>query len=146
MLLWITYSIYAIFSLIIQNYFTNFFLSVTSRNLIKYPQPANLPLQRITKNVQTRLIIVTSLLNRAFRFLADFKTSLQEIPICGENFRKVSNIEFISSHQRCSVKKVFLEMSQNSHENTCARVFFNKVESLRSELCLKRDSGTGAFL
>ena len=27
-----------------------------------------------------------------------------------------------SSHQRCSVKKVFLEISQNSQENTCARV------------------------
>ena len=29
--------------------------------------------------------------------------------------------------QRCSVKKVFLEISQNTQENTCARVFFNKV-------------------
>ena len=30
--------------------------------------------------------------------------------------------------QRCSVKKVFLEIPQNSQENTCARVFFfNKV-------------------
>ena len=26
--------------------------------------------------------------------------------------------------QRCSVKKVFLEISQNSQENACARVFF----------------------
>ena len=26
--------------------------------------------------------------------------------------------------QRCSVKKVFLEISQNSQENTCARVYF----------------------
>ena len=26
--------------------------------------------------------------------------------------------------QRCSVKKVFLEISQNSQENTCTRVFF----------------------
>ena len=26
--------------------------------------------------------------------------------------------------RRCSVKKVFLEMSQNSQENTCARVSF----------------------
>ena len=26
--------------------------------------------------------------------------------------------------QRCSVKKVFLEISQNSQENTCARVSF----------------------
>ena len=26
--------------------------------------------------------------------------------------------------QRCSVKEVFLEISQNSQENTCVRVFF----------------------
>ena len=30
--------------------------------------------------------------------------------------------------QKCSVKKLFLEISQNSQEKTCARVFFfNKV-------------------
>ena len=29
--------------------------------------------------------------------------------------------------QRCSLKKVFLEISQNSQENTCARVFFNEI-------------------
>ena len=35
-------------------------------------------------------------------------------------------------NQRCSVKKVLLEISQNSQENTCARVsFFNKVAGLR---------------
>ena len=36
--------------------------------------------------------------------------------------------------QRCSVKKVFLEISQNSQENTCARVSFliNEVKSLMS--------------
>ena len=28
------------------------------------------------------------------------------------------------SHRRCSVEKVFLEFSQNSQENTCARVTF----------------------
>ena len=33
--------------------------------------------------------------------------------------------------QSCSVKKVFLEISQNSLENTCARVFFNKVAGMR---------------
>ena len=34
--------------------------------------------------------------------------------------------------RRCSVKKVFLEISQNSQENTCARVFFlNRVLGLR---------------
>ena len=29
-----------------------------------------------------------------------------------------------SSHQSCSIKKVFLEISQNSQENTCARASF----------------------
>ena len=29
---------------------------------------------------------------------------------------------------RCSVKKVFLEISQNSQENTCARVPFNFIK------------------
>ena len=29
-----------------------------------------------------------------------------------------------SSHQGCSVKNVFFEISQNSQENTCARVYF----------------------
>ena len=34
--------------------------------------------------------------------------------------------------RRCSVKKVFLKMLQNSQENTCARVcFLNKVASFR---------------
>ena len=36
--------------------------------------------------------------------------------------------------QSCSVKKVFLEISQNSKENTCARVYY------------ERNSGTGVFL
>ena len=43
--------------------------------------------------------------------------------------------------RRGSVKKVFLEILQNSQENTCARVFFNKVATL-----LKKRSGTGVFL
>ena len=38
-------------------------------------------------------------------------------------FVRVPNISSCrSSHQRCSVKKLFLEFSQNSQENTCARV------------------------
>ena len=39
----------------------------------------------------------------------------------------------------CSVKKVILKISQNSQENTCARVsFFNKVASLRPATLLKK--------
>ena len=33
----------------------------------------------------------------------------------------ISCFFFRSSHRRCSIKKVFLKISQNSHENTCAR-------------------------
>ena len=36
-----------------------------------------------------------------------------------------------SSHQRCSMEKVLLEISQNSQENTCARVsFLIKLQAL----------------
>ena len=38
-----------------------------------------------------------------------------------------------SSHQRCSIKKVFLKVSQNSQENKCARVpFLIKLQGCNS--------------
>ena len=36
--------------------------------------------------------------------------------------RKIGKTEAVV--RRCSAKKVFLEISQNSQENTCARIFF----------------------
>ena len=46
--------------------------------------------------------------------------------------------------QRCFVNKVFLKISQNSQENTCARVsFLIKMQSWGLQLYSKRDSGTG---
>ena len=39
---------------------------------------------------------------------------------------------------RCSVKKVFLEISQNSQKNTCASLFFNKVAGRPATLLKKR--------
>ena len=39
-----------------------------------------------------------------------------------ENEKKLRSSELVV--QRCSVKKVFLEISQNWQENTCARVSF----------------------
>ena len=49
--------------------------------------------------------------------------------------------------QRCSVKNVFLEISQNSQENTCARVsFLIKLRASGLQLYLKRDPDTGVFL
>ena len=49
--------------------------------------------------------------------------------------------------RRCSVKKVFLEISQNSQENTCARVSFSiKLQAETCNFIEKRDSGTDVFL
>ena len=48
--------------------------------------------------------------------------------------------------QRYSVKKVFLEISRNSQENTCAWVsFFNKVAGLRPATLLKKSSFGGCL-
>ena len=45
--------------------------------------------------------------------------------------------------RRCSVKKVFLKISQNSLEkHVCQSLFFNKVAGLRPTT----DPGTGVFL
>ena len=39
----------------------------------------------------------------------------------------VTEIHLETVAPMCSVKKVFLEILQNSQENNCARVFLNKV-------------------
>ena len=36
----------------------------------------------------------------------------------------ICRCSYRSSHRRCSVKKVFLKISQNFEENTCARISF----------------------
>ena len=40
--------------------------------------------------------------------------------------------------QRSSVEKVFLKISKNSQENTCASVFLNKVAGVRPVTLLKK--------
>ena len=40
------------------------------------------------------------------------------------DWKKLENRQTEAVAQRCSVKIVFLEISQNSQENTCARVSF----------------------
>ena len=45
------------------------------------------------------------------------------------------------------MRKLFLEISQNSRENTCAKAyFFNEVAVLWAVTLSKKDSGTGVFL
>ena len=57
--------------------------------------------------------------------------------------RKVAFIHVEAVTKRYSVKKVFLEISQNPQERVQS-LFFNKVSGL--QLYWKRDSGTGAVL
>ena len=47
--------------------------------------------------------------------------------------------------RRCSVKKVLLEISQNSQENTCASVFFNKGAGLRPVTLFEKETLTRVF-
>ena len=49
-----------------------------------------------------------------------------------------------SSHKGCSVKKVFLEISQNSQENTCARASF--LIKLQACSFIKKETLAQAFL
>ena len=58
----------------------------------------------------------------------------------------MGNIFVQAVTQKCSVKKVLLEILRNSQENTCARASF--LISCRSQpaTLLKRDSGTVGFL
>ena len=45
--------------------------------------------------------------------------------------------------RRCFIKKVLLEISQNSQENICARIYFlTKLKASGLQLYLKRDTGT----
>ena len=56
--------------------------------------------------------------------------------------RKVLDRNTRSSRPEVFCKKVFLEISQNSQENTCASVSF----LIKLQVYLKRGSGTGVFL
>ena len=53
----------------------------------------------------------------------------------------------VPMQKRCFVKKVFLEISQNSQKKTCARgSFLIKLQALGRQLYQKRDYDTGVFL
>ena len=66
------------------------------------------------------------------------------VPMCDSDFlhEKMIEVSFIwsfyrSSRPRCSVKKVFLEILQNSQESTCTRVSF-LIKSRAATLLKKR--------
>ena len=73
------------------------------------------------------------------------KTEVDNYRIISNWDRKLTGLKIFRSEyleavdQRCSVKKVFLNISQSSQEKTCARVFFllkkRLVQVLSSEFC-----------
>ena len=80
-----------------------------------------------------------------------FPTFPRELPFSSGYFFKTPYLLWqLSSEgvaQRCSVKKVFLEISQNSEENACARfAFLIKLPTSGLQFMKKRDSCTGSFL
>ena len=50
-----------------------------------------------------------------------------------ETLIKMTRLQVRSSHRRCSGKKVFLEISQNSKENNCVRASF--LIKLQAKAC-----------
>ena len=78
-----------------------------------------------------------TLLNKIFSFpqLRNFCLILWVTTIWGKFFEILSEFSDTvikeAAVQRCSVKKVFLEISQNSQENTCAKIsFLIKLQAL----------------
>ena len=60
----------------------------------------------------------------------------------------ISNLQnWRSSHRRCSIKKdIIKDFAKFTGKHLRWSIFFNKVESLKPETLLKRDSNPGAFL
>ena len=91
----------------------------------------------LSKKVKEALLITGIIPNRSF--LGPNRYKIHDYKIYNPFAEAVAQV--------CSVKKAFLEIWQNSQENTCARVFFSiKLQARGMQRYLKRDSGRGAFL
>ena len=88
---------------------------------------------------------ITHFLARSNSFLKTYNKTLLDFAhiLMRTNVAKIYQFEFWpeiapspgkshgTSHRRCSIKKYFLEIPQNSQENTCARVsFLIKLQAL----------------
>ena len=72
-----------------------------------------------------------------FNFKSTNSHSLSTFTSCVSKRGGIKNLEAVV--RRCSVKKLFLEISQNSQENTCVRVsFLIKLQATPATLLKKR--------
>ena len=86
----------------------------------------------ILKNIRERL-----LLNDCFCFLKHLSVTVFHNSVCKELNLSIKSEMPEAAVPRCSVEKVFLEISQNSQESSCARVFFNRVTGLACNFITK---------
>ena len=89
--------------------------------------------------------ILSQLLNESLRNAQRVPLRLSLISKFLSKFGAIGQAEPIV--RRCSVKKLFLQNSQYSQQNTCWRLFLIKLQhTWRHATLLKRDSNTGVFL
>ena len=87
----------------------------------------------------TPLLRTTILMNIYARLSPCFRSSIRDMLLLTESDLATLLENSKAVAQSCSVKNVFLEISQNSQESTCARVsFFNKVAGLKTATLLKQ--------
>ena len=82
-----------------------------------------------------------------FICFANLVTGFYMMRVFAERYFRTKYLNAEAVAQMCSVKKVFLEISQNSQENTCVRVsILIKLQALGLQLYQNRDSVTVVFL
>ena len=74
---------------------------------------------QLTRKIRVCHCIYIDFIILKFIEIVKFRT----FPFWGEN-PFVTHCTHRRSHRRCPIKKVFLNILQNSEENTCARVYF----------------------
>ena len=132
-------------TIILLKYWTDF------RDRIKHWQnfldPANIYLFKVNKRNTRRHwrcsgVFIVSVGHISHLFLVFLLLSLSMyfvLGLCSDKFHKTPRIDlrrFRSGHRRCSIKKLFLEISQSSQENKCVGVsFFIKLQAKGLELC-----------
>ena len=93
-------------------------------------------------------LIVFVLVNRAITYSEPFQTSKMKFIVKKVTSKETPRCLDVSEAATggCSVKKVFLEISENPQETPVQSLFFNKVAGLRPATLLKENSGAGVFL
>ena len=113
-----------------------FFLSVFSR--IWTECGVSLRIQSKCGKIQTKTTPNTEILHTVVILLrSSILDDICQGPTCNPEFIKYKLKHYWSEPvvERCSVKKVFLKISQNSQKNTCARIsFLIKLQSSALQL------------